>query len=739
MRLFLLTFFCLSMLFATTELLAVSHEAEKAQLNPLRAIVTAQDRFSGKKGVMLKQGLALETDVNEETIPDLTFEIHMPEAGACRVQMTVGLDPEESKRILSKATSKFDSFYTHVRINGGTWRTYVLFAPWNNPIATKTPFGLHDLPKGKSTIEIVLPEKVQADYLELIPWKPVAIPEKARNWKPEIVPPNEHPRVWVRAEHLQKVKANLDTDENRPVWEAIKKEALNKPRKLLSYSIDNQKAMSSLTHYVRNLEHKAFYYLMTNDEKIGRQVVDEMLVFLDKVQFGNVLDITRERGSAIYAASLVYDWCYPLLTEKEKRTTEKNLLRLAREMEISWPPFKQYIVNGHGNEGQLLRNLLTMAIAIYDADPEPYRLCAYRIFEELIPMRTFEYQSSRHNQGISYATARVVWDLTAASLLERMSGKRVFDDNITNVADYFLQMQLPTGEMFNDGDRWGVNTFRYQSTALMMYTYGKNPVMKAEYFRQNGGKPEWNSTLFLLLNDPQMKADPSFKTVPTGFDAGPIFPSQILRTGWMKDEWFTRPLSSDPDNNEVVVELRGGNFNSGNHQHADAGAFQIWYRGKQACDLGVYGFYGTTYDMNFNKGSSAHNLVFVYDPDEKFPDRLVNDAGQRRIRTTPLSPKDYLENPLFQTGKLIQSQIEPSPFHPLRSEFTLDLTPAYSDKVQSYIRSFRWLNLKRHDVPVVLIVYDKVTTRRGNNAKPLTTFWQINTLSPPQMTDDGFI
>ncbi|MDO5580247.1 MAG: hypothetical protein Q4G69_03865 [Planctomycetia bacterium] len=739
LRLFLLALICFFAPFAASNLFSAAYDAEKAQHISDRAEVINRDTYLGKKGVMLKSDAVSQVNSEDKSSPDLIFEIDLPKAGTYRVQMAVGLDPEESKRVLSKATSKFDSFYTNIRINNDSWRTYVLFAPWQNPAASKAPLGLHDLPQGKTTIEVFLPNKVQVDYLQLIPWKPPVIPEKAQNWKPEIVPPKGHPRLWVRSEHLQKIKDNLETEENRPVWENIKREALKKPRTLLSYSIDNQKAIASLAHYLRNLQNKAFYYLMTNNEKIGQEAVDEMLSFLDKVQFGNILDITRERGASIYTSAIVYDWCYPLLTEKQKRTTEKNLLRLAREMEISWPPFNQYIVNGHGSEGQLLLNLLSMSIAIYDADPEPYRLCAYRIFEELIPMRAFEYQSPRHNQGISYASSRVVWDLTAATLLERMSGKRVFNDNIANVAKYFLQMRLPTGEMFNDGDRWGVGDFRYPFTALLMYTYGKDPVMKAEYFRQNGGKPEWLSLIFLLLNDPEMKAEASFKTVPTGFDAGPIFSAQVLRTGWMSDQWFSKPIISDPDNDEVVVELRGGNYGSANHQHADAGGFQIWYRGKQTCDLGVYGFYGTAYDMNFNKGSSSHNLVFVYDPAEKFPDGLVNDGGQRLIRKTPLSPKDYLENPFFQTSKVVKSVIEPSPFDPVRSEFTLDLTPAYSEKVRSHIRSFRWLNLKRKDVPVILIVYDKVITRSGQNTAPLDTFWQINTLSEPRMTDDGFV
>jgi len=44
-----------------------------------------------------------------------------------------------------------------------------------------------------------------------------------------------------------------------------------------------------------------------------------MTDYLPKVEYGNVLDITRQRGSVIYNASLVYDWCYSLLNERQKK------------------------------------------------------------------------------------------------------------------------------------------------------------------------------------------------------------------------------------------------------------------------------------------------------------------------------------------------------------------------------------------------------------------------------------
>jgi len=104
---------------------------------------------------------------------------------------------------------------------------------------------------------------------------------------------------------------------------------------------------------------------------------------------------------AIYAAAEVYYWWCPLLADEEKEILFKNLMRLADDMEVGWPPFKQGILIGHGNEAQINRDLFSMSIAIYNENPLPYQYCAYRILEELVPMRKWEYQSPRHNQGVN--------------------------------------------------------------------------------------------------------------------------------------------------------------------------------------------------------------------------------------------------------------------------------------------------------------------------------------------------
>ncbi len=142
-----------------------------------------------------------------------------------------------------------------------------------------------------------------------------------------------------------------------------------------------------------------------------------MREYLSRVSFGNLLDITRETGAAIYTeAALVYDWCYALCTPADRSDPASPHDASRRRDGVRLAPFKGLIVNGHGNEAMINRDLLAMGIALYDEDPVPYRYCAYRLPKELVLMRRFEYQSPRHNQGVSYATYRLMGNARGLAL-----------------------------------------------------------------------------------------------------------------------------------------------------------------------------------------------------------------------------------------------------------------------------------------------------------------------------------
>lgn len=692
--------------------------ADKALINP-RTIITIKDAANQVKWLALKQEANESIDSNNTT-PDLTFTIQVPQEGIYEI-MTYASTEIDLNELLKKGN--LPTSFIKIQIDQQRPTKRILFDSWNHGTQTAGKFEL----SGKSQqVKIWLPKGIR---LECMGWKsyvPPAIPEQALHYQPAVLPPRSRPRLWVNEQTLPLIKARLNTGENQAAWEKVKQQALTPF--VFPFSRDKEIAYSD--DIEKTAETKACYYLMTGDKKVGRAAVQLMCSYLSAVEFGNVKygDITREVGRAIYKGSLVYDWCYDLLSAKEKQLLYKNLMRLAREMEIGWPPFDNSAINGHGNEAQVSRDLLAMSIAIYDEDPLPYQYTSYVILEQLVPMRKFEYQSPRHNQGVDYGAYRFGWEMHAAWLYYRMTGAPVFDENIKNLPAYWLYMRLPNGAMLHDGDVFNVNTngkpfyWKQPQTMLLCYAYSNNPLVKGEFERE-GGLPD-NPVLYLLLNDPALKAERSPAALPLTKDFGPILGSMVARTGW-----DNTPASAD-----VIAEIKGGGYHFGNHQHADAGDLQIYYHGMQVGCIGLYLSYGTPYDFNFNKRSISHSMMLARDPAEPLLFRTeANDGGSRFSQRFPVTPAETMSDPWFDYGTVQSADEGPSAQTPAYSYFKADLTAAYAAKMRAYTRGFCFLNLGRADVPAAIILTDDMTTAKPEFKK----YWQINTLKPPVETPTG--
>lgn len=692
-------------------------EAEAAQVNPERVLILDQDTFPSRRGAALKPGLTSNVG-SPQAAPDLVFTMKAPKPGRFWIRSQAAVDAQAAEA-MRKAATKHASLRLMIAVGESRPTSRVVFVPWSPPGNCTQALGKFEFDGQEQQVRVWLPAGVRLDLLELAPYTPPKVPADAQDYRPAVVPPASHPRLWVNATSLPKVRTNLTQGENAPVWEKLRQQAAKpfpfdpQPDTEISYSAALEQAAAA----------KAFVHLMTGDPAPGLEAVALMRGYLSAVAFDNLLDITREVGRAIYTGSLVYDWCQDVMQPGDRDVIHRNLTRLADDMEIGWPPFLQSIVNGHGNEAQVNRDLLAMSIAIYDQDPVPYRYCAYRILEELVPMRRFEYQSPRHNQGISYGPYRFGWDLHAAWLFRRMCGHPVFDDNISNVYHFWLHMRLPNGQMLRDGDGFADGRpANLGATPLLASAYSSDPLIKGDLQRQSGSGSD--PLLFLLLNDPAVKAEKDLGSLPLTKDFGPVLGSMVARTGW----------NQGPNTGDVVVEMKGGGYHFGNHQHSDAGSFQIYYRGLQAVDLGQYGFYGTPYDSNFNKRSIAHSQMLAVDPDEQFG-IPSNDGGTRFVRSCPPSPERAIKEPLFANGTIVSSNFGPNLQRPFFSYFSVDLKSTYSAKIQGYVRTFCFLNLDNADTPAALVVLDHMTTAKPEFRK----YWQINALNPPERTPDGIV
>lgn len=663
----------------------------------------------------LQPNVADKVKDDTENNPDLTFNIQIPESGIYTLRTHVErLDTIIRGVAVETRNAKF-------QINDERVTRRI--------ISNSLSYDVHDLgffkfEKGKNTIRIWLPHQVAFQSLQITPYVADTVPAHIVNYEPQITPHITRPRLWVTQETLPLVKVRLTHNENLAVWTELQSTA----KKAYYFNYNSRKE----TFYIKELEQvaqaKAFYYLMTNDKGIGRDAVILMTQYMSSLEFGNVKhgDITREIGRALYSSALIYDWCYSLMSEEERTNLYSDMMRLAMNMEIGWPPFKDVVVNGHASEAQVNRDLLSMAIAIYDEDPIPYKYVSYLLLEELIPMRAFEYQSPRHNQGIDYGAYRHSWEMHAAWILYRMTGAKVFKDNITNLKNYWLYFRLPNGGLFRDGDVFSNYGSVWNNPDVMFldYTYDNDPIIKAEFERQ-GGKTS-DPLLFLLLNNPDLEPNINLECMPQTLDFGDVLGGMIARTGWNMGE----------NSNDVVAEIKGGGYHFGNHQHADAGALQIYYRGNQICDLGIYSSYGIPYDFNFNKRSVAHSMMLVKDPNEELiPRATLRDGGTRFNQKTPRNPKEVTTDSWFDYGTVLSAGFEAETLKPSYSFFKVDLTAAYSSKVSKYTRSFCFLNMERDDIPAVIILADDITSSKVEFDK----FWKVNALNLPSKSDSGVV
>lgn len=688
---------------------------DKAKVNNKTTKISYKPTSPKTKCVALKAGVGEKVSNDTESEPDITYTINVPETGKYRIFADVVRD-EEIKPGMKVETRL-------VKLQIGNQRITRRIAS-NLHQYSGHDLGIFNLEAGQE-LKIWLPEKIFFEAIRIESYIPEEVPAEAVTYIPTITPPANHPRLWVNKDNLSEVRERLTKGENLAIWQEVEKIA----KKQFFFEFDIRKEIFHNNELEDVATIKAFYYLMTGDHTVGNEVVRLMTDYLSVLEYGNVRhgDITREIGKSIYTAAVTYDWCYNLLNEKDKQALYENMMRLAPEMEIGWPPFKENIVNGHASEAQVNRDLLAMSIAIYEKNPEPYKYTSYLMLEKVIPMRAFEYQSPRHNQGFDYGAYRHGWEMHAAWMFYRMTGIRIFNDNICDLRKYWIYMQLPNGNRLSDGDKFTKTHVSYPETLLLDYAYANDPVTKGEFERRGGlSRAKDNPVLFLLVNNPDLKANPSLESLPLTIDFGPVLGSMIARTGW----------DMGKESNDVVAEIRGGGYHFGNHQHANAGSFQIYYRGQQVSDLGIYRAYGTPYDFNFYKRSVAHSMMLVKDPDEKLEHRTtINDGGSRFNQRTPRTPLETKTDPWFDYGTVLSTDFEANTQKPSYSYFKADLTAAYYSKVSNYTRSFCFLNLNRVDIPAIIIVADDLTTSKDSFEK----YWKINTLNKPDYSETGAI
>lgn len=560
---------------------------------------------------------------------------------------------------------------------------------------------------------------------------------------PTLTPPKGvHPRVMFTAEDIAQIKENMDYEGNAA---ALERHKIN----LASDTDGNLPTSSSNTNFDCNIlniiQSRAFEYVINGDKSMGESAVSSLRNFINTVVFDFSNDQSYNYfGEAEYVIGCVYDWCYDLLSEKDMEIFRNAVIEYASQ-KIGYPPTKMGAVTGHGTEGPLLRDLLAPAIAMYDEYPSIYENTAGRLYAEYVPAKKFLYRAHMSEmQGQGYTNYREKWAAYALYLMDAIGEKNIFGSDMEYVYHWLLYARRPDGAFLYDGDSNGAGESYHLYTAypdlpMLLANYYENPYIKWEYLRQQydtvpkmGSNQSVNCTTMFICNKEMEIKSP--EDLPLSRYFAEPKGGYIARTSW--DEGYNA--------NTVLCEFKINEYWTSNHQHLDAGAFQLYYKGYLAADSGYYkaintnevggSNYGSEHWKNFYTKTIAHNCMLVYDPNEPMvPGYTANDGGQElKNSRKEVSKLEQLlsDDTDMKVGEILGHEAGLDTYAPNYTYLKGDLTNAYSDKVAEYQRSFMFLNLKNDEHPAALVVFDHVVSSNPSFKKSFA----LNTVAEPEIS-----
>jgi heparin/heparan-sulfate lyase len=548
----------------------------------------------------------------------------------------------------------------------------------------------------------------------------------------------------------------------------------------------------------------------------GRLAIRLATQFLQTLNWGPGMDVYGrlfQTGAVLVTTAMVYDWCYPLMTAADKAIFLDRWSHYANFLEFggqgnnpdqghrghgvardSFPNNQSFagasMINGHNVEEQHAF-LTAMAIAAGDDFPYYWEIMSHALFTQYLPTQVAMLSAGAHWQGESYGPSRMMTPARVNAILYRMQepgSRKSFMDETTGlkVAYSFLYYRRPDGKLHRMGDTFvysvphgGIESHGELLSLLYLNAIFHDPFVQNELVRVADYRPILHNRIveaFLLWSD--VEPATSYDELPLTFMMPSPRGEMIAMTEWydLSASGITSTYTNlaggtgsgpargvDLNSNAMSVLMKIGERWMGNHDHWDAGHFEVFYRGTMATDAGIYGpaaGWGTPIDSGWTSSTIAHNSLLIYDPnlysrfapidasttfaaraDYAYFDRYFNfswrnegnHGGQRPPdsgflpQTTHIRPDGTLAQGWdtfndgtdpgypaarnWHSGTVLSQGIQAA--NPLRPDWSYmkgDLGPLYTYRAEEANRSFMFLNFKNDTYPGALLVFDRVTT-----------------------------
>ena len=544
----------------------------------------------------------------------------------------------------------------------------------------------------------------------------------------------EHPRLLINTTTLNDIRAAILRPENAGYFNSIIATANEYSSGLLgevTTHTSSPKGEHNLNEAIYDtVMAKSLLYLLTGVETYAIDAIRMTKEFMSTIKIVTVNpDPERNWGYAMFTVAIVYDWCYDALSDQDKEDlvrgveycickTKNYAGTYKNNMEISFPPSGQGAVCGHGSERQLLRDYLSIALAIYDEYPSWYEYIGGRFFQEYVPVRNEFYKAGMYPQGISvYIQIRFTSDLWSAWLMKSATGKNPYSDDMARVVPSLFSRIVDGGvTIFDEGDCEAksdqeiVNSFCF-AASISAYLYNDSVAASLSNYYGN----RYTSALnLLILKSTDVDEDrPHFD----GLDL-------ICYNGGFMNEIVAH---SDWGASAVSVLMKIGGRSTANHDHGDAGSFQIYYKGILAGDTGFYDTYNSTHFKNYHQATIAHNSIVIY--------RNGSVIGQKpgSSYAEPTTYERWMTD-TYKTANLSAVSYgykDAEKTQPTYAYIAGDISPAYQGNVtKADRRMLAVFDTQNPNVPLYFIVYDNVV---GTNSSDRATFL-LHTKSDPTIS-----
>ena len=499
--------------------------------------------------------------------------------------------------------------------------------------------------------------------------------------------------------------------------------------------------------YLEVIQIKALGYLIDGHELYGKQAIHCMKQFLKTLDIQKISgNQEREFGNVMFTAALVYDWCYDILENDEE--SRKQILagvenKVARKttktgsdaagwttvdsFHIGFPPTKLGAVSGHGSERQLLRDMLSAAVAFYGDNNSWWNYIGTLFYEHYVPVRNYYFRSGISQQGVGvYASGRHISDLYSAWIMKTAAateeGKYPYKDSngvnlIANTIRNFLGYETTPGMLYTDGDGAGFGLFQQYNYEFHAHAHITAYLFEDEAMlaQAKDMRPDYAFGTDKTI-DQTIEINSALYVAVTGMSD--IEPAEDKYEGMPLIQYNGAPVGQYVTHEEYGVDDSASVFmkvkirSTANHEHADAGNFMIYYKGMLTADTGCYDGYSKPHTRYYHQATISHNSLLVYNSNKPGIDNTDYYTGGQLWpdETTSLSG---LKSETYHTGNIIgqrDAYYDSAQTRPKYAYLGGDITGAYHADTVNYVgRRMLVVYTEDENVPMLFFTYDRIT------------------------------